>query len=305
MIRSRRLFWGSAIACLAMAATSANASWFDLPSGGAGFKLLKLDASPTSLGLSGAGVGAGGDDPIVNPATDSSQHSRLSAGYGATFQRLDGSLQQAAWLLPDGNWSWNALARFEGFDNLQGRDGEDRRTGTYSASSWALDAGLSIPTPVAGMRAGATIGTGMDMVADASSWALWLSMGLSYQTAGSPWSAGLSVRNLGLGTTSGDHRENLPLVVQTGVAWHQALGSWTLVPMADLKMVADEDLQFPIGLEARWSILSLRTGYVLGRDEFLPSLGLGLAWEGISVDVATGWHQALGFAPAARLGFRI
>lgn len=299
-----RPFAWTVLASLLSAAT-VDASWFDLPAGGSGFKLLKLDATPASLARSGAGVALGSIDPILNPATDSIRHSTLAAGYGATFQKFEGSLQQAAWALPDGDWAWNALARFEGFENLQGRDEEDRSTGTYSASSWAIDAGLSLPLLVDGLRAGATIGTGMDMVANASSWAGWLSLGATYRTAGSPWSAGLSVRNIGMGTTSGDHSENLPLTIQFGGAWHQILGSWTLVPMADIKMVADEDLQVPVALEARWRILSLRTGYILARDEALPSLGLGLAWDGWSLDLGTGWHQALGFAPAARLGFQI
>lgn len=286
-------------------APSANASWFDLPSGGAGFKLLKLDATPAALALSGAGVGARSLDPILNPATDSASHATLAAGYGATFQKLDGSLQQAAWTLPEGNWTWNALARFEGFDNLQGRDEEDRSTGTYSASSWAIDAGLSLPLLTDGLRLGATIGTGMNMVANASSWAGWLSLGATYHTDASPWSLGLSWRNIGMGTTSGKHGENLPMVIQCGGAWTQPLGTWTLVPMADVKWVADEDIQFPVGLEARWRILALRAGYTLARDEALPSLGLGLGWEGWTIDLGTSWHQTLGFAPAGRFSFQI
>jgi hypothetical protein len=302
---SLRLLSGVVVLPALIAAPGADASWFDLPDGGSGFKLLKLDATPASLARSGAGVALAGFDPALNSATDSLDHSSLAAGYGATFQKFDGSLQQAAWTLPGGDWTWSALARFEGFENLQGRDEEDRSTGTYSASSWALDAGLSLPGPTEGLRVGATIGTGMDMVANASSWAGWLSLGATYRTEGSPWSAGLSIRNIGMGTTSGNHGENLPLTIQMGGAWHQVAGSWTLVPMADLKMVADEDLQFPVALEARWKILALRAGYIVGRDEALPSLGLGLAWDGWTIDVGTGWHQALGFAPAARLGFPI
>lgn len=300
---SLRLFPG--VAAGALFASAASASWLDLPAGGAGFKLLKLDAHPASLALSGAGVGRGGQDPILNPAADSAEHSSLAAGYGTTFQKLDGTLQQAAWTLPDDGWTWSALARFEGFENLQGRDEEDRSTGTYSASSWAFDAGLAAPVLLEGLRLGAMAGTGMDMVADASSWAAWLSLGATFRTAGSPWSVGLAVRDIGMGTTSGDRGENLPLAIQLGGSWRQELGSWTLVPLLDLKWVADEGLQAPLGLEAQWRILTLRAGYLAGRDEALPSLGLGLGWDGWTIDLGTSWHQALGFAPAGRIGFQI
>ncbi len=285
--------------------SSTCAAWYDLPDGGSGFKLLKLDASPRALALSGAGVGNAREDPIQNAATDSVEKTTLAAGYGSTYSRLEGSLQQASWIVPSGSWTWNALARFEGFSDLPGRDEEDRRTGTYSASSWALDAGLALPTGIQGLRAGVTLGAGMDGVSDALSWAGWMSLGASYRPIDARWSIGATLRNLGVGTTSGDHREDLPAIFQTGAAWHQTLGNWTLVPIADLKIVADEDLQFPLGLEVNWNILSLRTGFVVGRSEFLPSMGLGMEWDGWILDAGTSWHQALGFAPAARLGIRI
>jgi hypothetical protein len=283
----------------------AQASWYDLSAGGAGFKLLKLDAAPTALALSGSGVGAPGTDLARNPATDSVELVVLSTGYGATYSRLDGSLQQAAWTVPSGAWTFSALARFEGFSDIPGRDESDRPTGTYSASSWAFDAGLSGPTGIDGLRAGASLGAGMDAVADADAWAGWLGLGLVYRPAGTNWSLGASARNLGVGTTSGLHSEKLPATFQVGGVWNQKLSNWTFTPTADAKFVADEDLQFPIGFEAKWNVLSLRTGYVVGRDEARPSFGLGLDWEGWIVEVSTGWHQALGFAPGARIGIKI
>lgn len=297
----RRIRGKAAVAALVLGA-AAQASWIDLPSGGASFKLLKLDAHPASLALSGAGTGLGSIDPVRNAAIDSVSTATLSAGYGRTFSRLDGSLQQVAWALPWGAWNWNATARFQGFENIPGRDEEDRSTGTYAASAWALDAGLSAPLLLEGLRVGAGMGVGMDMVADADAFAGWMDLGATYRPRDARWSAGLALRNLGMGTT---HAKDLPAIVQIGGVWRQPLGSWTLVPMADAKWVADEDIQFPIALEARWSVLALRTGYVLGREEALPSFGLGLDWEDWILDAGTSWHEALGFAPALRLGIRI
>lgn len=291
----------AALAALVLGA-AAHASWFDLPSGGASFKLLKLDAHPATLALSGAGAGLGSIDPVRNAAIDSVSTATLSAGYGRTYSRLDGSLQQVAWALPWGSWSWNATARFQGFEDIPGRDDEGRSTGTYAASAWALDAGLSAPLPLEGLRVGAGLGAGMDMVAEANAFAGWLSLGATYRPRDARWSTGFALRNLGMGTT---HAKELPAIAQIGGVWRQPLGNWTLVPMADAKWVADEDIQFPIALEARWSVLAMRAGYVLGREEFLPSVGLGLDWENWILDAGTGWHDALGFAPSLRLGIRI
>lgn len=297
----RRIRENAVVAALVLAA-AVQASWIDLPSDGASFKLLKLDAHPATLALSGAGTGLGSIDPVRNAAIDSISTATLSAGYGRTFSRLDGSLQQVAWALPWGAWNWNATARFQGFENIPGRDEEDRSTGTYAASAWALDAGLSAPLFLEGLRVGAGLGAGMDMVADANAFAGWMDLGATYRPRDARWSTGLALRNLGMGTT---HAKDLPAIIQIGGAWRQPLGSWTLVPMADAKWVADEDIQFPIALEARWSVLALRTGYVLGREESLPSFGLGLDWEDWILDAGTSWHEALGFAPALRLGIRI
>jgi hypothetical protein len=292
----------NAVAAALVLGAASHASWFDLPAGGASFKLLKLDAHPVALALSGAGAGSGSIDPVRNAAIDSVPTATLSAGYGRTYSRLDGSLQQVAWVLPSDSWSWNATARFQGFENIPGRDEDGRSTGTYAASAWALDAGLSVPLPLEGLRVGASLGAGMDMVAEANAFAGWLNLGTVYRPREARWSAGFALRNLGMGTT---HAEELPAIVQVGGVWRQPIGNWTLVPMADAKWVADEDIQFPVALEARWSVLALRAGYVLGREEYLPSVGLGLDWENWILDAGTGWHDALGFAPALRLGIRI
>ena len=55
------LLAASFLACLG----TAGASWFDLPAGGSSFKLLKLEAHPGTLALSGAGTGLGSTDPVL------------------------------------------------------------------------------------------------------------------------------------------------------------------------------------------------------------------------------------------------
>jgi hypothetical protein len=144
----------------------------------------------------------------------------------------------------------------------------------------------------------------MDAVSDATSWGGWISGGLRWAPAQHPWAAGIEIQNLGMGTLSGQYRERLPAVVQTGVSWTQRWGDWAVVPMADLRLVADESPVVPLALEARWNGISLRTGFPVGRPEAMPSFGLGYLGDSWGIDAGLGWHAALGFAPSGQLTLR-
>ena len=277
---------------------------FDLPQGGSGFKLLKSYASPRDQALSGAGAGGPGIDLAANPATDSVSKTAISAGWMQTYGQFGASLQDARWQVPFGDWNAEGRLRYEGFSDIAGRDGTDQGTGTYGASTWSLEAGVSAPLPLDGLRAGLTVGGGMDAVSDATAWGLWVSGGLRWAPTSLPLGVGLSVENLGAGSKSGQYRERLPAVVQAGLSWSQKWGEWTVIPMVDLRQVADEDLVVPLGLEAQWNGVSLRTGFPVGRPEARPSFGLGYLGDSWGLDAGLGWHAALGFAPSGQLTLR-
>jgi len=277
---------------------------FDLPLGGSGFKLLKTSASPRDQALSNAGAADPGAEPSANPATDSLDHTTISAGWIQNYGQIGGSQQEAAWMAPEGSWTVQGRLRYQGISDLQGRDDADQPTGSYAASTWAAEGGASAPLPWDGLRAGFLVGAGMDAVSDATSWGGWISGGLRWAPQAHPWAAGIEVQNLGMGTLSGQHRERLPAVVQAGVSWTQRWGDWAVVPMADLRLVADESPVVPLALEARWNGISLRTGFPVGRPEAMPSFGLGYLGDSWGIDAGLGWHSALGFAPSGQLTLR-
>jgi hypothetical protein len=74
--------------------------------------------------------------------------------------------------------------------------------------------------------------------------------------------------------------------------------------MADLRLVADEDLTWPVALEARWNGFSLRTGFPIAQSEARPSLGVGYLGDSWGIDAGLGWHSALGFAPSGQLSLK-
>jgi hypothetical protein len=295
---------GPLFALLAATSALAGENPFDLPLGGSGFKLLKASASPRDQALSGAGAGGPGIETSANPATDSADHTTISAGWIEDYGQLGGSQQDARWEIPYGAWTAEGRLRYQGFSNIPGRDDQDQITGNYAASTWALEGGASAPLPLEGLRAGFLLGAGMDAVSDATSWGGWISGGLRWAPAQHPWAAGIEIQNLGMGTLSGQYRERLPAVVQAGVSWTQRWGDWAVIPMADLRLVADETPVVPVALEARWNGISLRTGFPVGRPEAMPSFGLGYLGDSWGIDAGLGWHAALGFAPSGQITLR-
>lgn len=277
---------------------------FDLPAGGSGFKLLKTFSTPRDQALSAAGTGGPGIELSANPATDSAGRTTVSAGWVEAYGQLGGSLQDARWQIPFGGWNAEGRLRYEGFSDIPGRDGSDQGTGTYAASAWSAEGGVSTSLPLEGLRAGLILGGGMDAVSDATAWGAWISGGLRWAPKAFPLGVGLAVENLGMGTTSGEYRERLPAVVQLGLSWTQKWGDWSVIPMVDLRHVADEDLVVPVALEAQWNGISLRTGFPVGRSEARPSFGLGYLGDSWGVDAGLGWHAALGFAPSGQLTLR-
>jgi hypothetical protein len=263
--------------------------------------MLKASASPRDQALSGAGAAAPGCDMSENAAVDSSQRSLLSVGWIETYSRFEGSEQEAQWRFPVHGMVGLGRIRYQGFSDIPGRDEDDNSTGTYSASTWALEAGVSGALPVQGLRGALLLGGGMDAVSSATAWGGWVSGGLAWASSRLPFSAGLSVQNLGHGTKSGDYDERLPAIAQLGVSWTFQCGNWQIVPMADARLVADEDMTWPLALEARWNGFSLRTGFPVARAEARPSFGVGYLGQSWGIDAGLGWHSALGFAPSGQL----
>lgn len=272
------------------------------PAGSSGYKLLKLDISPRAAALSGAGVAAPGLEQDLNPALAVPDKIRLGAGWTSGYARLDGRIEHASWTMPLSGGALFGRMRFQGFEGIDGYDNEDRSTGTYTASTWALGVGTSrsLAFLVPGLSAGLRASGGMNHVASVASWAGWADLGLRWESGA--WALGGAVRNWGLASISDQDHETLPLQAQFGGAWTKGLPyGWTLSVLADARWTVDEAWTVPVGLESRWGMLALRSGWNVGLDESRPSFGVGILGDSWGVEASLAWHGALGLSPGMSL----
>lgn len=268
------------------------------PAGASGYKLLKLDISPRAAALSGAGAARPELEQGISPAIAIPDLVRLSAGWTSGYSRLDGEIEHASWVVPALGGAVFGRLRFQGFQDIDGYDGEDRPTGTYTASTWAAGFGyaLGLDRIVPGLSTGMALHGGMNHVAAVTSFAGWGDLGVRWSR--SAFAAGAAVRNWGLASESDQDPETLPLQAQIGGAWTRQLpADWNLTVLTDARWTVDESWTLPIALESRWGVLALRTGYALGLDESRPSFGVGVQGTTWGVDASLAWHGALGFSP--------
>lgn len=284
-----------------MALASLAGAQISEPSGSSGYKLLKLDVSPRSAALSGAGVSSPLLESDLSPALDTLASPRLSAGWSAGYARFESQIEHAAWATPLLGGTLFGRLRFQGFEGIPGYDGEARPTGTYTASTWAagLGYGHGLDAILPNLSAGLALHGGMNHVEATSSFAGWTDIGLRWNPGA--WKTGAVLRNLGIATRSDADQETLPTQIQIGASRGLPWGAWELSPFLDARWTRDEEWTFPVALEARWGGLYLRTGWAFGLQEARPSFGVGLLGETWGCDASLGWHGALGLAPGLTL----
>lgn len=290
------------VSALLLAGASLAAAQLSEPSGASGYKLLKLDISPRAAALSGAGVARPELEQDLNPAIAVPDKIRLGAGWTSGYARLDGRIEHASWASPAPGGSFFGRLRFQGFEDIDGYDVEDRSTGTYTASTWAagMGYGFSLSRLVPGLSAGLRASGGMNHVASVASYAGWIDLGTRWERG--PWAVGATVRNWGLASVSDHDHEILPFQTQLGGAWTRALPhDWSVSVLGDARWTADEEWTLPVGLESRWGMLALRTGWTLGLEESRPSFGVGVLGDSWGVEASLAWHGALGLSPGMSL----
>lgn len=292
----------SLVAGLVLLAATAGSAQLSEPSGASGYKLLKLDISPRQAALSGAGTALPDSDPDASPAIAAPRGTRLTAGWTSGYARLEGQIEHASWQVPALGGAVFGRLRFQGFEGIEGYDTESRPTGTYTASTWG--AGIGLARSLGAFAEDVTIGLalhgGMNRVETATSWAGWTDLGLRWNRGA--FGAGASVRNWGAASTSGEDPETLPFQTSLGGSWTRELpADWTLSVLADARWTVDEEWTLPLGLEARWGLLALRSGLQLGLEEARPSFGVGVQGASWGVDASLAWHGALGLSPGMSL----
>jgi len=292
----------SLAAGLILLAASAASAQLSEPAGSSGYKLLKLDISPRQAALSGAGTALPESDPDASPAIRAPIGTRLTAGWTSGYAQLDGQIEHASWQSAVLGGAAFGRLRFQGFEGIEGYDGESRPTGTYTAATWGAGLGCSHPLDLLapGLTAGLALHGGMNRVETATSWAGWTDLGLRWNRGA--FGLGGSVRNWGLASTSGEDPETLPLQTALGASWTRALpADWTVSVLADARWTVDEEWTLPLGLEARWGVLALRSGMQLGLEEARPSFGVGILGSSWGLDASLAWHGALGLSPGMTL----
>ena len=260
---------------------AASALQFDAPKGEASFGFLKLSLSPRSAALGGAGSALvdGIVDADLNPAAAIRDSGGIAAGQ-AYLNATSGRGDFASWNIPVENYRVTVQIRYLGYDNLSGFDGLDRSTAGYGAHSLKLQLGTA--GSLFGFNYGVSTSFAQNNIADATYGAGLLNMGLQRQLP-KGFSAGLSLMNADYWTSKAQDGSAIiaPTILQGGLSYSRSLPASILMSVAlDARKRNDEDIAFPMGVEACWqNILSVRVGYPIAQQEASPTFGVGLNWS--------------------------
>ena len=285
---------------LALAVSAQAQLDLSIPDGSSGYKLLKLQPSPRAEALSGAGsaVSGLGSDQDQNPAVAKPDGNELSGGYASLPEKFATGIQHLSWRIPAGPGTFTGRIRYEGFSDLAGYDDEDQSTGDFSASTWTAGGGYAW-----NIDSSFTVGTrlqyAMNSVERYHSWAIVGDLGVRYAPVHHPWSLAASLLNVGKSSVADSVEDKLPTTVVLGAGWRfPRLSGWQFTLLADLRHPNDEAWTLPVGVEAQWSVLTVRAGFPVLADNARPSFGAGLAWENIRLDGSVAWNAVTGMTSA-------
>jgi hypothetical protein len=141
---------------------------------------------------------------------------------------------------------------------------------SYTASAWAVDAGLQ-----------ADLGRGFQI--------------------------GAALQNLGTEMVYASEGDPLPLTLRVGLGYAVALGEAHQLAIAlDAVKQNDRELALHTGLEYQYAkMLSARLGYKAGYDAEGITLGLGVSWNALQFDYAFGLLQGFSGLHRLTLGVRM
>lgn len=93
--------------------------------------------------------------------------------------------------------------------------------------------------------------------------------------------------------------ERLPVIVRIGADYRFSEKFFTSV---EVQKDIDREAQFRVGLEYQVAeIFFLRGG--IGTEPFQSSFGFGMLYKDLKLDIATAYHNVLGYSPQASLGY--
>lgn len=285
-----------------------NAQTIGASSGSASVLLLRSDLSPRAAALSGAFTGIADDEVAIqyNPAgLVNIKASSLGISYASWFQnvRLSNILLTYKF---DYKLGWALSIGHMGMPDIQGKDAQGNPTSKLQVSSAFVHLGIGyrlLPSFYLGLG----VKYFNDQLAGFTADGLALDFGGFMDTGLKGLTLGFSLQNLSTQYQYDQVKENLPLILRSGVAYRPPKLKALIV---DLDIVKSTDLDWYGVLGAEYTyehIIAFRIGNRFYSQELIkPALGLGLNLaDRYRFDYSFAIHKELGITHRMGFTFRL
>ena len=277
-------------------------------SGTASMLLLRSDLSPRAAALSGAFTAIADDETAIqyNPAgLVNSKTSSFGLSYASWYQnvRLSNLLLTYKFSY---NLGWALSVGHMGMPDIQGKDFQGNPTSRLQVSTTFIHLGM-------GYRVARSFYLGLgvkyfkDQLAGYGADGFAFDLGGYLDTGLRGLSVGFSTQNLSTSYTYDTIKENLPLVLRTGIAYRPPALKSIII---DLDMVKSSDLDWHalLGMEMSYRhLITIRAGNrFFAQDLFKPTIGFGLNVNGrYLLDYSFSMHEELGMTHRIGVTFRL
>lgn len=268
---------------------------------------LKVGIGARALGMGGAHTAVADDVNAVgwNPAGLAGLTQRQ---LGVTHAELIGGAryENIGFAQPSRHGTFGASGSHLSYGSLEGRDGQGRATGGFTAADSAV--ALSYARSAAGLQLGGSLKLIQSRIAAASGEAVAVDLGARRQLAafgpGVPM-LGLAVQNAGSGMRLGDQTAQLPLTLAAGAGYRLPFG---LLIAADFKHRPHSREKNELSVGTEYALLAgfaVRGGYVTNRSAETGAAGTTSPLAGVAAGFGVrlyGYNLDYSMTPMGELG---